>query len=96
MARARGIAVKTARDLRMLTSGPGRLAEAFGITRIRDNGKNLSARDSDLFIVDDGFHVARIAVTPRIGIVKAAALPLRYIIAGNPFVSGPRKLNVSA
>jgi DNA-3-methyladenine glycosylase len=76
------------RDLRKLTSGPGRLAEAFGITRQRDNEKNLTSAKSDLFIVDDGFRPRRIEVTPRIGITKAAEHPLRYIIAGNEFVSG--------
>ena len=93
MARERGVVVKGPRDLRLLTSGPGRLAEAFGITRTRDNGKDLTDANSDLFIADDGFRVPRVMVTPRIGITKAAALPLRYVIAGNPFVSGPRKLN---
>ena len=42
-------------DLRKLTSGPGRLAEAFGITRERDNEKDLTSKKSDLFITDDGF-----------------------------------------
>jgi DNA-3-methyladenine glycosylase len=73
--------------LRKLTSGPGRLAEAFGITRERDNEKDLTSSKSDLFIVDDGFRPHRIEITPRIGITKAAERPLRYIIAGNRFVS---------
>jgi DNA-3-methyladenine glycosylase len=92
MARARGVALNGARDLRNLTSGPGRLAEAFGITRDRDNGKDLASADSDLFIADDGYRVKKALTTPRIGITKAAERPWRYVIAGNPFVSGPRNL----
>jgi len=92
MARARKITLRGDRDLRLLTSGPGRLAEAFGITRTRDNGKDFTCVDSDLRIEDDGFDVAKVLVTPRIGIIKAAELPLRYLIAGNPFVSGPLRL----
>jgi DNA-3-methyladenine glycosylase len=87
MAEARDISIDSSRDLRKLTSGPGRLAEAFGITRERDNEKDLTSRKSDLFIVDDGCRPERIEVTPRIGITKAAERPLRYIIAGNRFVS---------
>ena len=87
MAEARDISIDGTGDLRKLTSGPGRLAEAFGITRERDNEKDLTRRKSDLFIVDDGFRPRRIEVTPRIGITKAAERPLRYIIAGNKFVS---------
>jgi DNA-3-methyladenine glycosylase len=90
MAQARDISIdRTAidHDLRNLTSGPGRLAEAFGITRERDNEKDLTNPKSDLFIVDDGFRPGRIEVTPRIGITKAAERPLRYIIVGNKFVS---------
>jgi len=88
MARARGLAAAEVRDLRRLTSGPGRLAEAFGITRVRDNGKDLTSAKSDLWIADDGTPRPRVKVTPRIGITKAAERPLRYIIPGNRFVSG--------
>jgi DNA-3-methyladenine glycosylase len=79
---------KSMRDLRKLTSGPGRLCEALGITRPRDNGKNAVSRRSDLQVMDDCSKPGKIAVTPRIGIVKSAALELRYVIEGNPFVSG--------
>jgi DNA-3-methyladenine glycosylase len=87
MALGRDIELDDTTDLRKLTSGPGRLAEAFGITRERDNEKDLTSKTSDLFITDDGFRPQRIEVTPRIGITKAAEQPLRFIIAGNRFVS---------
>ncbi len=92
MAKNRRMVMNGAGNLRLLTSGPGRLAEAFGITRPRDNGKDLTSPRSDLFMADDGFRARRILLTPRIGIVKAAERRLRYVIAGNEFVSGPRKL----
>ena len=92
MARARGITLNGERDLRLLTSGPGRLAEAFGITRQRDNNKELFSPDSDLWIGDDGSDPPRIATTVRIGITKAADMPLRYVIVGNKFVSGKKVL----
>jgi DNA-3-methyladenine glycosylase len=90
MAEARGIEVAKEIDLKKISSGPGRLAEAMEITRERDNGKSLVGQRSDLRIVDDGYRVRRVTVTPRIGIVKSAEQPLRYFIAGNPFVSGRR------
>jgi len=96
MAAARGIelthdaALEKISILKNISSGPGRLAEAFGVTRVRDNGKSLVSSRSDLRIVDDGYRVRRIVVTPLIGIIKAAEEPLRYLIAGNPFVSGPK------
>jgi DNA-3-methyladenine glycosylase len=67
------------------------MAEAFGVTRVRDNGKDLTSTGSDLWLADDGFVPERILVTKRIGITKAADKPWRYVIAGNPFVSGPKK-----
>lgn len=77
------------RELRKLASGPGRLCEALGITRPRDNGKDMVAKGTDLSVMDDAFKVREIGVTPRIGITKSAELPLRYVIAGNNFVSKP-------
>jgi DNA-3-methyladenine glycosylase len=92
MARARNIVLRNPGDLSKLTSGPGRLAEAFGITRARDNGRDLTspnaASGGALWIGDDRFRAARIQITPRIGIRKAADAPLRYILEGNTFVSG--------
>ena len=75
------------RDLRKLASGPGKLCEALGITRPRDNGKDMISPKSDLQVASDGFRVGEVAVTPRIGITKSAELPLRYVIAGNHFLS---------
>jgi DNA-3-methyladenine glycosylase len=75
-------------DLRRLTRGPGRLAAAFGITRERDNGKDLTSSRSDLYIADDGAVPPEVMITKRIGIKKAADMPLRYIVPGNRFVSG--------
>ena len=98
MARARGIKlgetdlkkIVPLNLLKKIASGPGRMAEAFGVTRARDNGKSLVSAGSDLQIVEDGSRAGKVAVTPRIGIVKSADELLRYFIAGNPFVSGPR------
>jgi DNA-3-methyladenine glycosylase len=75
-------------DPRRLTSGPGRLAAAFGITRERDNGKDLTNAHSDLYIADDGMPPSPVLITKRIGITKAADMPLRYVVPGNRFVSG--------
>jgi len=93
MATLRGIELSqppTLAQLRQLTSGPGRLSEALAITRERDNGKDFTATRSDLWIAEDGFQAERIAATKRIGVTKAADRALRFVIAGNPFVSAIR------
>jgi DNA-3-methyladenine glycosylase len=87
MAAARGIALRSENDWPKLTSGPGRLCEAFSITRARDNGCDLTSPDSELWIGEDGYRARNIVVTPRVGITKAASHPLRYLIDGNRFVS---------
>ena len=93
MARARGISIASPRNLQRLTSGPGRLAQAFGITRVRDNGRDLTSPASGLWIGEDAFPAGSIQVTPRIGITKAADQPLRFILAGNPCLSGGKRSN---
>jgi DNA-3-methyladenine glycosylase len=72
---------------RLLTSGPGRLCEALGIDRTGHNGLDVTSRRSGLWVEDDGYAPPRIEAGPRVGIRKAADLPLRFSIAGNRFVS---------
>jgi DNA-3-methyladenine glycosylase len=72
---------------RLLTSGPGRLCEALGITRATHNGVDVTSRRSGLWVEDDGFACGDLDVSPRVGIRKAADRPLRFALAGNRFVS---------
>jgi DNA-3-methyladenine glycosylase len=90
MAHSRSLASRAAP--RLLTSGPGRLCQAFGLTRATHNGIDLLDDQSDLQLRDDGYVVPGVVVTPRIGITKAVERPLRYLIDGNPCVSGPKRL----
>jgi len=92
MAHGRGITLHGPKDWPELTSGPGRLCEAFGVTRARDNGCDLTSPAGSLWIGNDGFRPRGIMVSRRIGITKAAALPLRYFLARNRFVSGPKSV----
>lgn len=68
-----------------LTSGPGKLCTALGITGSM-NGKSLQRRP---IVIREGERVADedVAVTTRIGITRSADWPLRWIVKGNPFVS---------
>jgi DNA-3-methyladenine glycosylase len=90
MAKARGVEIHGPKDLIKLTSGPGRLAQAFGITRARDNACDLTCTESSLWMGEDGYHPRGIRTTLRIGITKAADRRLRFVLAGNAFVSGPK------
>jgi DNA-3-methyladenine glycosylase len=93
MAEARGLKFdpeSRPSQLRLISSGPGRMSEALGITRERDNGKDLTDSQTGLWFADDGYRPERVVVTPRIGIKKAIEEPLRFLIAGSPFVSGKK------
>jgi DNA-3-methyladenine glycosylase len=84
MARRRGTAASP-----RLASGPGNLTRALGIT-LRDNGADLTA--GRLVIQPgDGARTFTVACGPRIGITRSVELPLRFWIAGEPSVSGPRR-----
>ena len=88
MARRRGLATS-----RLLAAGPGRLAEAFGIT-LADHGTDLVT--SDRLWLAAGEPLTPIAAGPRIGITRAVDRPWRFFLAGSPFVSGPRRLHPPA
>jgi len=93
MAEARGLdpeRLHSVSGLRMLTSGPGRVCQALRITRQGLNGQELYRTESPLKIVEDGWRPREIRETARIGITKSHDMPLRYLIAGNAFVSGKR------
>jgi DNA-3-methyladenine glycosylase len=97
MAKARSIASERLRStsgLHLLTSGPGRLCEALGITREAFNGVELYSAKSRLKVVDDGWRPEKICETARIGITKSSDMPLRYVIAGNAFVSGTKQSKI--
>jgi DNA-3-methyladenine glycosylase len=73
-----------------LTRGPGRLAAAFQIDR-RHDGLDLCA-PGKLWLGITRRAAGPIGKTVRIGISRAANLPLRFYERGNPFVSGPKRL----
>jgi len=77
---------------RELTNGPGKLCQAMNITRVLD-GVDLCDSNSELFIAENPdlkkFRKEKgpMVTTTRIGITKAAALPLRFYLEGSEFVS---------
>lgn len=72
--------------------GPGRLARTMRIDR-RLDGVDL-CEPGPLWLGElRGAGRPRVSVSTRIGIVKDAHRPLRFFEAGNPYLSGPRRLN---
>jgi DNA-3-methyladenine glycosylase len=74
-------------DARLLCSGPGRLAQAMGVTQAH-NGLALDRPPFEL-VASEG--KPEIAVGIRIGITKATELPWRYGLKGSRFLSKPFK-----
>jgi DNA-3-methyladenine glycosylase len=81
MARRRGSAQRT--DVHWLTGGPGRLCQAFGVTRAAHNGLDVTAANSPVRVFDDGYSGKAIEVSKRIGIRKAADEMLRYVLSSD-------------
>jgi len=82
-----GLAAMEARrglaDPRKFCSGPGRLAQALGITGAADGLSLLAAP----FTLRRGHEPRALVSGPRIGISRAADLPWRFGLAGSPFLS---------
>jgi DNA-3-methyladenine glycosylase len=76
-----------------ITSGPGSVAKALGISR---NINAISLQSNTLWIEDRGltFPNEAIAAVPRVGVDYAgedALLPYRFYVKGNIYVSKPNK-----
>jgi len=82
MRRRRGLA-----EERLLCSGPGRLAQAMGVT-IAHNGLALDQPPFELYAREKK---PEIVTGVRIGLTKAAELPWRYGLKGSKFLSKPFK-----
>lgn len=83
-----------ARRDRDLTNGPGKLCAALGITG-DDDGSSLQ-RGTVRIVRGTPVPDTAVAVSPRIGITRAADWPLRFFLAGNAFVSAaPRHFPVT-
>ncbi len=81
MRRNRGV-----EDLRLLTSGPGRLTKALLIDKSL-NGVDLTT-STEIFIAQgDREEKFEIAATPRIGVSGGKRRKWRFHIKGNPYVS---------
>jgi len=68
-----------------LTNGPGKLCQALGVT----GHHNRYPLDVPPLVIRAGSDVPReaVIVTPRVGISRSAEWPLRWFVAGSPFVS---------
>lgn len=71
--------------VRDLCSGPGKLAQAFGIDRALDGSPVTGA--GVITVMDDGHVPADVVACARVGLSKNAESPLRFLVAGNPHVS---------
>ena len=70
---------------RALCSGPGKVCQALGITRVHD-GLPLDEPPFELLARESE---PPLAVGTRIGIARAVEQPWRYGLAGSPFLSRP-------
>ncbi|HEV2449239.1 MAG TPA: DNA-3-methyladenine glycosylase [Thermoplasmata archaeon] len=69
-------------------SGPGRLCRALGIDRSWDG---VSLERSELRLLPRTGPVGALLVGPRVGLSHARDRPLRFALAGNDWVSSPRR-----
>jgi DNA-3-methyladenine glycosylase len=83
MARRRGLAAGSA----ALANGPARLTEALAVT-LGQNGADLTRGPLTIWPAAAPVRFA-VAVGPRVGITRAADLPLRFWIRDSRYVSRP-------
>ncbi|MBX4201806.1 DNA-3-methyladenine glycosylase, partial [Candidatus Saccharibacteria bacterium] len=74
-------------DTKNIANGPAKLAQALGIKDTGLSGKILNKSSILLTQPDSVLKADEIITAPRIGITKAANMPWRFYIKGNPFIS---------
>ncbi len=74
-------------DIKNLTNGPGKLAQALGIHDTHLSGKILNKSSILLEGPEVPVKQSDIVASPRIGITAGTELPWRFYIKGNPYVS---------
>jgi DNA-3-methyladenine glycosylase len=77
---------RNVKDLRDLTSGPGKLTKALAITKDL-NGTNITKRDSELAVFENKKENFEVGSSHRIGVKKDLPQELRFFVKGNKFVS---------
>jgi DNA-3-methyladenine glycosylase len=86
-ARRGPIAKRPARD-RELCSGPGKLAQALGVS-LEHNGSDLAHGPIQIAGPPAGWSATAIVAGGRIGISRAVELPWRFCVLGSEHVSRP-------
>lgn len=75
-------------DIKDLSNGPGKLAQALGIFDTKLSGEKLNKSSIFLEVPTKKVKKEDIVIGPRIGISKAVEVDARFYIRNNPFVSG--------
>jgi DNA-3-methyladenine glycosylase len=76
------------RGIMELCNGPGKLCQAFDITR-EQNGLDLQG--GEVWIEDEGYEAVEIGTSTRIGLSQGRELPLRFFLVGNSYLSQGRQ-----
>jgi DNA-3-methyladenine glycosylase len=77
--------LKNDKEIFNLTSGPGKVAQAFGFN-LRHSGYDLTG-DKIFIINQPKLKKSKIGISKRIGITKSAEFPWRFFEIGNPYLS---------
>jgi len=90
MAERRGLDLSAPKSQLRLARGPGCLTQAMGIDAAH-NGVDLYQGPLRVMRLGRRRSSLDIGVGPRIGVSKATAVPWRFFVVANPFVSQPPK-----
>ena len=80
-----GRKLKNEKEIFNLTSGPGKVCQAFGIDR---SHSGIDLTGENIFILEN-FRIPnkKIGTSKRIGITRSTELPWRFFIKDNPYLS---------